>query len=87
MKRPVRFYFADDTEYDGFTDDTTWNGFDNIWVTAETFEKVLAEWEKTAGPDDREHLDELKSQAPDEDGHYSFAYGYATQIVDPDDAT
>lgn len=84
MKRKVRFAFADDTEFDGFTDGTTWNGFDNIWVDADTFEAVLTAWEKAGNEDNAEMLAELREQTPDADGHYSFAYGFATQIIDGD---
>jgi hypothetical protein len=41
--KPCRFYFGDDPTYDGFTDGTTWNGFDNVWVTPEVHKQVMAD--------------------------------------------
>ncbi len=39
--RPVKFGWTDDESYDGYTDDTTWNGFDNIWVTPEVHQHII----------------------------------------------
>ena len=41
--RPIKFTFAmgeDDEVLDGFTDDTYWNGFINVWVEPEVHEKL-----------------------------------------------
>ena len=44
--RPVRFNFGGDggqfdTVFDGFTDDTYWNGFLNVWVTPEEYRERI----------------------------------------------
>jgi len=84
-KRPVRFAFPDEVEFDGFTDGSCWNGFDNIWVTPDTFNTILSTWEKNENDDEREMIAELREQTPDADGLYSFAYGFATQVIDPEE--
>jgi len=73
---PCTFYFGDDPTFEGFTDGTTWNGFDNIWVTPEVHEKVLAHFNAIYDPS--EHgLNEVQI---DGSGLYSYANGFATSV-------
>lgn len=45
MKK-VKFYFYDDSNiiFNGFTDKSTWNGWNNIFVNDEEFIKILEFW-------------------------------------------
>lgn len=84
---PCRFYFGDDPTYDGFTDGTTWNGFENIWVTAEVHKEIVERFEadyKVMGYKGDELAEAMESFdiEPDDDGLYSYAYGFATSIDD-----
>ena len=40
----VKFQFDSDEIFDGFSDGSTWNGWDNIYVTDEAFQMVLDFW-------------------------------------------
>lgn len=65
-----------DRIYDGYSDFSTWNGFDNIWVTRDVFKKIYAAAKKDRqlfNPDDW-------PDAPDEYGFYSLANGFSTSI-------
>lgn len=73
-----RFYFGDDPTYEGFTDGTTWNGFDNIWVTPEVHKQVMAD-HPIEDPDNN-----YWDIEPDDDGLISYAYGFATSIDEDD---
>ena len=74
--RPVRFYIGDDPVFDGFTDDTYWNGWLNVWVTEEVHEQV-----KAAHPIDNSDYDYWDIQ-PDDDGLISYAYGFCAAEQD-----
>jgi hypothetical protein len=39
---PCRFKFDDGIVYDGFAHGCTWNGWDNVAVTRETLDKIIA---------------------------------------------
>lgn len=84
MKRKVQFTFGCAPEgtpaglYDGFTDDTTWNGFTNVWVSPETAE-AIAKWAEVEDCDDT--AAELRAQAPDADGLISLANGYTPDLT------
>jgi hypothetical protein len=88
---PVKFFFGDDPTYDGFTDGTTWNGFENIWVTKEVHEEIVTRFTedyKVSGYEGDELAEAMESFniEPDDDGLYSYAYGFATSIdEDADD--
>ena len=77
--RPCRFCFADETEYDGFTDDTLWNGFLNVEVSPEVYAKILKDFDTMYATEDgidnpfRDIEPETKS------GRYSFSHGFATE--------
>jgi hypothetical protein len=40
--RPCKFTFDDTPTFDGFTDDTHWNGFLNVCVTAAIHQDIVA---------------------------------------------
>jgi len=82
--RKVRWAFdASDDEFTGYTDDTTWNGFLNVWVTPATHAKAIAallvDGEGAADPDT---LAEMRAMTPDLRGLISYAYGYTTQEIE-----
>lgn len=74
--RSARFTFDDSPCFEGFTDDSRWNGFLNVWVTSETHTQVR-EW---LGEDDwhESGFDEIE---PDARGLYSYAHAFATSEV------
>ncbi len=80
--KPCRFTFDDSREFEGFAHGSTWNGFDNVAVTPETRDKIVA-WFAQAYPG--EETDELNRDmlaiSPMENGLISLGWGYATQIV------
>ena len=42
--KKVNFHFDNDDIFEGFSDGTKWNGFDNIHVTEATFVMILDSW-------------------------------------------
>ena len=42
--KPCKFTFDDEKVYDGFAHGSTWNGFDNVAVTKETLDKIVADF-------------------------------------------
>lgn len=79
--RAVRWSFDDENVFDGFTDDSRWNGFLNIWVTPEVHEKVLDAYKADLG---ESGLNEVK---PDKNGFYCYGWGFTTHEVDADGAS
>jgi len=79
--KPCRFTFDGDRDFDGFAEETTWNGFDNVSVTPAVRNEIVAYFD---GPDEAETNSDLMAMTPDENGLISLSYGFATQIVDPD---
>jgi hypothetical protein len=82
--KPCKFTFDDSPIYDGFAHGSTWNGFDNVAVTKETLEKIIADGE-TQGWLDADSVDGFRSIDPMENGLISLGWGYATQIVEGQD--
>ena len=74
------FAFADDKPYVGYVNGSTWNGFDNVWVTKDVFEKITSDF----GAEESRECG-LNDIIPNEDGLYSFAYGFATTIYQIDE--
>lgn len=77
--KACKFTFADEQEFEGFAVGTTWNGFDNVRVTPETFEQIKAYFSEVNGPED--HDPETWSIPVGEDGLVDLSNGFATQIV------
>src|SRR5690606_39505352 len=67
--------------FDGFTDGTKWNGFDNIWVTPDTHAQVIEHM-----GDDPETLEMFRELEPMEHPEvgtlYSYSHGFTTSIYD-----
>ncbi len=74
--RRVRWAFDDMPTFDGFTDNTTWNGFLNVWVIPAVHDKVIVSM-------GREHVEEsgIGEIVPDERGLISYAGGFTAQEV------
>lgn len=85
LLRPCRWSFDDDTIFDGFTNDTYWNGWLNVWVTPEVHAQVLAH----VGPHDPEVEDfegTLHSlKVGPNDGLFCYGWGFCASEVEPGD--
>ena len=77
--REVKFYFGDGETFDGFTDDSYWNGFINVWVTYEVHQQVIKHFEDMGCDDDETGLRQIEF---DQDGLVSYANGFATCELD-----
>lgn len=87
--RPVRFGFDDSPTWDGWTDDTRWNGFLNVEVEPVVHAQMLEWFQQNAEdgyPGEPECIDEcmadVLAMTPNGRGRYSYANGYATQEVE-----
>lgn len=78
--KPCKFTFDDERTFDGFALGSTWNGFDNVAVTEAVLQQVR-DWMEEGGCD-ADDVDALLSIHADENGLFSLANGYATQIVE-----
>ena len=76
----IAFSFDGLRRFDGFTDGSTWNGFDNVWVTPATWDLVRA-YLQSIEPDalDAEAFDLAPDPAT---GLVSLANGWATIRTD-----
>jgi len=84
---PCKFYFGDNPTFDGLTDGTTWNGFDNVWVTPEVHRQIVKHFREDyikLGYTGNDLAYEMESFniSPSGDGLYSYANGFATSIED-----
>jgi hypothetical protein len=79
--RKVRWGFDEGPDFPGYTDDTTWNGWLNVWVSPTTHKKVIA-WLRSAGRMETEEDQAMADLTPGDDGLISYAYGYTTQEVE-----
>jgi len=82
--RAVRWTFDEETAYEGFTDDSTWNGWLNVWVTPEVHAQVISD----LGPNpddlsDPDCPDSLYSLTPSEGGLYCYGWGYCAYEATP----
>ena len=57
--RPCRFGWDDSESYDGYTDGSTWNGWDNVCVSERVHNKILEEITLAMPPRDRAEVDRL----------------------------
>jgi hypothetical protein len=71
--RKTRFTFDSERYFDGFTDDTRWNGFLNVEVEPAIHAEVVAYFEAT---DPAFNPEDWKMEAAN--GRISYAYGFAT---------
>lgn len=79
--RPIAWTFGDGATFSGFTDDTRWNGYLNVWVTPATWPYVLAEL--IAGADGDADLIDQYRRTPEVDGLVSLSHGLTTSEVTP----
>lgn len=79
--RPIAWSFGDGATFSGFTDDTRWNGYLNVWVAPATWPYVLAEL--IAGADDDADLIDQYRRTPEIDGLLSLSHGLTTSEVTP----
>jgi hypothetical protein len=83
---PCRFQFdlSDGPVFDGFALGSTWNGFDNIAVTRETLDKIIAWAISDAGdsPLCQQSARDDFAIVPSDNGLYSLANGYCTVIME-----
>lgn len=89
MLTKCKFKFDTEAEvYQGFTDGTSWNGANNVWVTPEVHRKVVADF-KRSWPEFKEDFDRdfgecLVDDHETEAGRLalvSYAYGFSTVVV------
>lgn len=69
--------FNDDLIYDGFTDGTTWNGWDNVWVTPEVHKKVMAAIVADGGT-----VEDFAECTTNDDGLVCYGWMFCTSIFD-----
>jgi len=81
MMRPCKFSFdQEDLVYDGFAHGSTWNGFDNVAVTREVLDKIIADM---CGPFNGDETRELfQAIEPMDNGLYSLGWGFTTTIIE-----
>jgi hypothetical protein len=80
--RRVRWGFDSGPTFPGFTDDSTWNGFLNVWVTPQVHARVIKmiEMQEKKYPGESiDTIEEMREMAPDLRGLISYANGYTTQ--------
>jgi hypothetical protein len=80
---PCKFTFDDEKTYEGFSHGSTWNGFNNVAVTKDVLEKIIADMkgDETSGMND-ETEESFRAIQPMENGLYSLGWGFATSIVE-----
>ena len=81
LMRPIAWSFGDGATFSGYTDDTRWNGFLNVWVTPVTWPYVLAEL--IAGADGDADLIGRYQRTPEVDGLVSLSHEVMTSEVVP----
>jgi hypothetical protein len=80
---PVRFTLADDDrEWDGFTDGSKWNGFNNVAVTPAVRDAIVADLRSLGLADLDEACDDIAG-LPIIDGLVGLDHGWATTVVAP----
>lgn len=76
------FHFVDETCYPCFPLASHWNGFDNVSVSPEVRDAMLANW-RSADGFDPDTMAGLASIVPGDDGRICLGWGYATTIAGP----
>ncbi len=69
--RPLKFVFDDQVVRDGFTDDTYWNGFINVWVTLELHKEL----NEIMGPMPVDDPETAAQFVPDASGYVPYGGG------------
>ncbi|QAY80300.1 hypothetical protein [Sphingosinicella sp. BN140058] len=76
------FYFLSEPSYPCFAHGTHWNGFDNVSISPETREIILADWELQRDTD-LDTVADLRELSPDHHGRIDLAGGFATELDRP----
>lgn len=76
--RPVVWCFEFGKAYDGWTDDTRWNGWLNVWITPELRDEIAEEAARNQDMEIEQHA-EWKGLPVDHRGLVSLAGGYTIQ--------
>lgn len=75
-----RTFSFDDVSYPCFPLDSLWNGFDNVSISPETRDLIVADWKSV--PDyDQETIDAFTA-LPVEDGRVCLGWFYTTTLDD-----
>ena len=76
--RSLLWQFDGSPSWHGFTDDSAWNGFTNVWITPQTMEQLIAWLLEQEDDTSGETIADLRVIPLDERGLYSLANGFAT---------
>lgn len=80
--RMCQFTFDGEERFIGYTDGTLWNGFDNIWTTPEQHADILRHFHAVDDDDSLQEFLGMPRRHHRQLGDcFSYAYGYATQVV------
>ena len=77
--RSIAWSFGEGATFPGYTDDTPWNGFTNVWVSPSVWPQVLEELIAGAN-NDADQIEEYKAMGRTE-GLISLSHGFATNEV------
>lgn len=69
----------DDVSYPCFPLGSTWNGFDNVSISTQTRDLIVADWKALPGFDP-DTLTDFVDQPVESDGRVCLGWGYATQL-------
>jgi hypothetical protein len=81
---PSRFRFDDGPTWEGYSHGWTWNSFDNVAVTRETLDRIVAWSMENAldAGDAYQQFEQFVDLEPMPCGLYSLGWGFATVIVE-----
>ncbi len=79
--KPCKFTFDDTKAFDGFSHGSTWNGFDNVAVTPQVRDEIVAYFKDEFG----DNCEDMQEIPVGDDGLVSLGWGFSTQIVRKDD--
>lgn len=79
--KPCRFTFDDTPEFEGYSHESKWNGFDNVAVTPEGLGLIVVYFKNAGDDETADALAELIND-PMQNGMISLGWGWATQIVE-----
>lgn len=74
-----RTFSFDDVSYPCFPLGSFWNGFDNVSVSPQTRDLIIADW-KAIEDFDQETVDDLAALEIEEDGRICLGWCYATVL-------